>query len=92
MMGSWPYHQAPALNPDVILLDLGLPGMDGYEVARRIREEESLATHKIVVVSGYTCEEDRQRSGEAGVDGHLPKPVPFSELLRVVTEIGRSPS
>jgi CheY-like chemotaxis protein len=45
--------QAPAFVPDVILLDLGLPGMDGYEVARRMRENESLARTKIVVISGY---------------------------------------
>ena len=83
--------QAPAFSPDVILLDLGLPGMDGYEVAQRMREDESLARAKIVVISGYACEEDQQRSKEVGADEHLPKPVRFSELLRVVTETGRIP-
>ena len=81
--------QAPAFAPDVILLDLGLPGMDGYEVARRIREDESLARARIVVISGYACEEDRRRSREIGVDEHLAKPVRCSELLRIVTETGR---
>ena len=81
--------QAPAFAPDVILLDLGLPGMDGYEVARRMREDESLARARIVVISGYACEEDRRRSREIGVDEHLAKPVRFSELLRIVTETGR---
>ena len=80
--------QAPAFVPDVILLDLGLPGMDGYEVARRMRENESLARTKIVVISGYACEEDRRLSRDIGVDEHLAKPVRFSELLRVVTETG----
>ncbi|MGA2702180.1 MAG: response regulator [Isosphaeraceae bacterium] len=83
--------QAPAFVPDVILLDLGLPGMDGYEVARRMRENESLARTKIVVISGYACEEDRRLSREIGVDEHLAKPVRFSDLLRVITETGRSP-
>jgi len=83
--------QAPAFVPDVILLDLGLPGMDGYEVARRMRENESLARTKIVVISGYACEEDRRLSRDIGVDEHLAKPVRFSDLLRVVTETGRSP-
>jgi len=76
--------QAPAFAPDVILLDLGLPGMDGYEVARRMRTDGSLARARIVVISGYACEEDRRRSREIGVDEHLSKPVPFSELLRIV--------
>ncbi len=78
--------QAPAFAPDVILLDLGLPGMDGYEVAREMRADESLASARIVVISGYACEEDRRRSREIGVDEHLAKPVRFSELLRVVTD------
>ena len=81
--------QAPEFCPDVILLDLGLPGMDGYEVARRIREDESLARARIVVISGYACEEDRRRSRVIGVDEHLAKPVRFGELLRIVTETGR---
>ena len=81
--------QAPAFAPDMILLDPGLPGMDGYEVARRMRADESLARARIVVISGYACEEDRRRSREIGVDEHLAKPVRFSELLRIVTETGR---
>jgi signal transduction histidine kinase len=83
--------QAPAFVPDVILLDLGLPGMDGYEVARRMREDESLSRTQIVVISGYASEEDRRLSREIGVDEHLAKPVCFSELLRVVAETGRVP-
>jgi CheY-like chemotaxis protein len=75
---------APAFAPDVILLDLGLPGMDGNEVARRMRADESIARAKIIVISGYASEEDRRRSREVGVDEHLAKPVQFGELLRVV--------
>ena len=81
--------QAPAFAPDMILLDLGLPGMDGYELARRMRDDESLARARIVVISGYACEEDRRRSREIGVDEFLAKPVRFSELLRIVTDTGR---
>ncbi len=76
--------QAPAFGPDVIIVDLGLPGMDGHEFTRRVRENESFAHVKIVVISGYASEEDQQRSKKVGVDEHLAKPVRFSELLRVV--------
>ena len=54
-------------------------------------QNESLARTKIVVISGYACEEDRRLSRDIGVDEHLAKPVRFSELLRVVTETGRIP-
>ena len=80
--------QAVDFGPDVVLLDLGLPGMDGYEVAQKMRENESLARTKIVVISGYACEEDRRRSKEVGVDEHLAKPIRFVDLLRVVTDSG----
>ena len=83
--------EAPGFAPDVVLLDLGLPGMDGYEVARRMRTEEAPDRTKIVVVSGYCCEEDRRRSREVGVDEHLAKPVRFGDLLRILEAGRRSP-
>lgn len=78
--------QAVVFAPEVVLLDLGLPGMDGYEIARRMRENESLAGTKIVVISGYASEEDRRHSRAMGVDEHLAKPVRFSHLLRVIDD------
>ncbi len=83
--------EAPALGPDVILLDLCLPGMDGYEVARQMRTDDALARANIAVISGYASEEDRRRSREIGIDEHLAKPVLLSELLRVVTQTGQKP-
>ncbi len=80
--------RASEFGPDVILLDLGLPGIDGYEVARRLREDESLARAKIVVISGYASEADRRRSRELGADEHLAKPVVFRELLGVIRQSG----
>jgi CheY-like chemotaxis protein len=72
---------AAAFRPDVVLLDLGLPGMDGYEVARRLRERTDSGRLLVVVLSGYGRDEDRRRSLEAGCDLHWVKP-PDSELLR----------
>jgi PAS domain S-box-containing protein len=72
-------------QPDVVLLDIGLPGMNGYEVARQIRSlPESLAGYRdvmLVAVTGYGHESDRLQSQEAGFDQHLVKPVQ-SEILR----------
>ena len=81
----WP---GAGFAPDVVLLDLGLPGMDGYEVARRMRENVLFSGTKILVISGYASEEDRRRSKEAGVDEHLAKPVRVAELLQCVTGAG----
>ena len=70
--------------PDVILLDLGLPGLDGYEVARRIRSLADGARYLIVAVTGYGEERDRQRSARVGFDAHLVKPVDPDQLLALL--------
>jgi PAS domain S-box-containing protein len=67
-------------SPDVVLLDIGLPGMDGFEVARRLRRAPELENVLIIAVTGYGSELDRQRSLEAGFDHHLAKPVDFDAL------------
>jgi CheY-like chemotaxis protein len=69
--------------PDVVLLDIGLPGMDGYQVARRLREEVGLRHALLVSVSGYADPKDRQQSHLAGCDHHLIKPVE-PESLRLL--------
>ena len=68
-------------EPDVVLLDLGLPGLDGYQVARRMRSEMPNVELVIIALSGYGESEHRHRSRDAGCDGHLVKPVQ-PELLR----------
>ena len=67
--------ESPDWLPDVVLLDIGLPGIDGYEVARRLRQEPSLDGILMVAMTGYGQERDRQLSREAGFDHHLVKPV-----------------
>src|SRR5262249_14449210 len=65
---------ARASRPNAILCDIGMPGMDGYEVARRLRQEPGLEKVLLAAVSGYGQEEDRRRAREAGFDRHLVKP------------------
>jgi CheY-like chemotaxis protein len=75
-------EQARSFRPQVVLLDVGLPGMDGYELARRLRAE-GLAGELLVSITGYGLEEDRRRAEEAGFDHHLTKPVDPDTLLRL---------
>ena len=72
-------------RPDFILLDIGLPGMDGYEVASRLRQEECCKDAVIVAISGYGQDEDRRRSKEAGFDHHLIKPLDQEALLSLLS-------
>jgi two-component system CheB/CheR fusion protein len=76
--------QAETFCPDVVLLDIGLPGIDGYEVARRLRTLPVTRNARIVAVSGYGQAQDRERSRAAGFDDHLLKPVSPSRLLDLV--------
>src|SRR5262249_16425586 len=62
-------------DPGVVLLDIGMPDMDGYEVARRIREEEGSRRALLIAITGWGQDEDRQRARQAGFDHHLTKPV-----------------
>ncbi|MFT3914625.1 MAG: PAS domain S-box protein [Anaeromyxobacteraceae bacterium] len=71
---------ARELQPDLVLCDLGLPDLDGYEVARRLRADDALRYTRLIAVSGYAQPEDIERAREAGFDVHLPKPAPLEEL------------
>jgi signal transduction histidine kinase/membrane associated rhomboid family serine protease/ActR/RegA family two-component response regulator len=90
--GNRGLEDARALRPDVVLLDLGLPGLDGYEVARRLREHGGAAFVLLVAVSGYGQDADRRRSSEAGFDHHLVKPVKLEELERILALAPRQPN
>ena len=72
------------LRPDVTLVDLGLPGIDGYELARRIRAAENGADLYLVALTGYGAAEDRVKAQRAGFDRHLTKPISSDELLLLV--------
>lgn len=71
---------AASRRPEVMLVDIGLPDIDGYEVARRIRDDASFASVLLVAVTGYGQREDRERALAAGFDHHFVKPVDPDEL------------
>ncbi|MGM9486329.1 response regulator [Ideonella sp. YS5] len=77
-------EQAAEFQPDVMLLDIGLPGMDGYEVARRLRQTEAGGKVFLIALTGYGQATDRQRSHEAGFDEHLLKPVDPATLEAMI--------
>jgi CheY-like chemotaxis protein len=74
-------QMAHATAPDVALVDIGLPGIDGYEVARRLRQDPAARAIRLIAVTGYGLEEDQRRVMEAGFDLHLVKPVDLNALL-----------
>ena len=78
---------AATLRPDVIVLDIGLPKLNGYEAARRIRQEPWGKSIVLLALTGWGQEDDRRRSSDAGFDGHLVKPVDFNRLMKVLAEI-----
>ena len=72
--------------PAICILDIGLPDMDGYELARCLRQVEGLERALLIAVTGYGQESDRQRAFAAGFDHHMVKPVDAQKLLRIVAE------
>ena len=82
---------APSYRPQAVLLDIGLPKMDGYGVARWLRAQPDLAGVLIVAVTGYGQDRDRQLSREAGFDHHLVKPVDLAALRRLLEGMSPEP-
>lgn len=74
-------------HPDVVLLDIGLPRLDGFEVAKRIRQQPALKNIVLVAITGYGQEKDRLRSKEAGFDYHLTKPAKFDEVHKILANV-----
>jgi CheY-like chemotaxis protein len=79
--------KALACKPELALIDIGLPGCDGYEVARAIREQANGDSPWLVAVTGYGQPDDKRRALEAGFDRHLVKPVSFESLRSLLHEI-----
>ncbi len=77
-------ERAPEFRPDVVLLDIGLPGLDGYEVARRLRAQDTQRVVRLVAITGWGQPDDRARAQEAGFDLHLVKPVGPEDLQKAL--------
>jgi CheY-like chemotaxis protein len=83
--GAAALDAAASFRPDVGLIDIGLPGVDGYEVARRLRATDEGQRMLLVALTGYGQPEDRRRARGAGFDAHLTKPVLPEQLAEVLT-------
>jgi CheY-like chemotaxis protein len=82
--GEGAIDAAAAGRPDVILMDIGLPGLSGYDAARRIRTDCKDTPMLIIALTGWGQEQDRKRSVDAGIDHHLVKPLDLDKLRRIL--------
>jgi DNA-binding response OmpR family regulator len=78
---------AEEFRPDVVLLDIGLPKLNGYEACRRIREQSWGRSVVLIALTGWGQEDDRRRSHEAGFDHHMVKPVDPQDLMGLLAEL-----
>ncbi|WP_169975850.1 response regulator [Tautonia rosea] len=85
-------ESAERLEPEVVVLDIGLPGLDGFELARRLRKLPALAETRLIALSGYGERKDRERAIAAGIDHHLTKPIDVADLDRLIRVAPSSPS
>ncbi|WP_343729318.1 response regulator [Duganella sp.] len=84
-------NAAASYQPDLALVDIGLPGIDGYEVARRLRANPATREIKLIALTGYGLAEDLQRVMDAGFDRHLVKPVDIDQLMEVIDTCAQVP-
>ena len=82
---------AQQLLPDLALVDIGLPGIDGYEVARRLRADPATRDIKLIALTGYGLAEDLLRVMDAGFDRHLVKPVDIAQLMAAIDHCAQLP-
>jgi signal transduction histidine kinase len=78
---------ARLFRPQIVLCDIGLPGMDGYQVVRTLREDKELASSYIIAMTGYGRDEDQRRAQEAGFDLHMTKPIDYNDLLHTLANL-----
>jgi len=86
--GMQAIEASESYHPDVVLLDISLPDMSGYEVARRLRSAPAAGHPVLVAVTGHDREDDRLKAREAGIDVHLTKPVDPAMLMKLLGSLG----
>ena len=85
--GESAVRAADSLRPDAILMDIGLPGLSGYDAAQRIRANRPGNAVMIIALTGWGQESDRKRSAEAGIDHHMVKPLDLAVLQRLLDSL-----
>jgi CheY-like chemotaxis protein len=80
---------AERVHPDIVLCDIGLPDIDGFEVARRIRGRADLPVVRLIALTGYGQAEDMREAVKAGFDAHVTKPVNLDELMTLLVPAAR---
>jgi two-component system CheB/CheR fusion protein len=88
--GAGAIECARLFQPEFILCDIGLPGMDGYDVARAVRADETLGDVRLIALTGYALPDDLKRAAEAGFEGHLAKPPRLDELSALLGRADRA--
>jgi CheY-like chemotaxis protein len=83
-------HATEEFVPDLVFLDIGLPGMSGYEVARAIRRQKGLRQVVLIALTGWGAQSDQQQSHDAGFDQHLTKPVSLEALEQALAAAART--
>jgi two-component system, OmpR family, response regulator len=78
---------APVFLPDVVLLDIGLPDMNGWDLAESLRQDASLSQTRIIAVTAYQTKDDKQRSQDAGIDYHLAKPAHRNDVVGLLAQV-----
>ena len=81
------FEAVQRLKPEVVFLDIGLPQMDGYEIARRLRADPSAKQVHLIALTGYGQEQDRERAREAGFGAHLVKPADIEVVNQILTSL-----
>ncbi|RMD71646.1 MAG: response regulator [Gammaproteobacteria bacterium] len=84
-------EMASRLHPDLILMDLSMPVMDGWEATRRLKESPELRHIPVVVLTGHAMKEDRKRAFAIGAQGYIPKPINMQALLDCLTALLENP-
>lgn len=85
-------EKARALRPDIMLLDMNLPTLDGWTIARMLKSEESTKGIPIIALTAHAMSGDKQKALDAGCDDYHPKPVVFAQLLTQIEAIAGNPS